>query len=96
MSEHRLTSFGQIRPSRRFPVTDRRDGKDDRTNEWLAERAQFGFIFVATFVVFLAAAFVALLLPWTWSRRFESNEARWFVGRAWDDASTFTELAFMG
>jgi hypothetical protein len=71
-------------------------GSDDLSRDRLVEQAQFAFIFVATFVVLVAAALVELLLPWTWPRRFKSDEKNWFVGRAWDNAGTFTELAFLG
>ncbi len=71
-------------------------GSDDLSRDRLVEQMQFGLIFVATFVLLVAAASVELLLPWTWPRRFRSNEKNWFIGRAWDNAGTFTELAFMG
>jgi hypothetical protein len=69
---------------------------DVQTNNRYVEQIQFCFIFTATFVVLAAAAFAALLLPWRWSRRFHSDDKRWFIGRAWEEAGTFTELSFMG
>ncbi len=76
-------------------MADRRDG-DGRTSDRHTDQIQFCLIFIATFVVLMAAAFVALLLPWKWSRRLHSHDKRWFIGRAWEDAGTFTELSFMG
>ncbi len=72
------------------------EGSADLSRDRLVEQVQFGIIFVASFVVLVAAASFELLLPWTWPRRFRSNEKNWFIGRAWDNAGTFTELAFMG
>jgi hypothetical protein len=71
-------------------------GSDDLSRDRLVEQLQFGFIFGATFVVLVAAALIELLLPWTWPRRFRSDKNNWFIGRAWDDSGTFTELAFTG
>jgi predicted permease len=77
-------------------MTDVINACDDRMSDRIAEQIQFGLIFISSFVVFAAAASVALLLPWTWMRRFRSDDKRWFIERAWDDANTFTELSFMG
>jgi hypothetical protein len=60
------------------------------------DQIQFCLIFIATFIALVSVSFVALLLPWKWSRRFHSDDKRWFIGRAWEDAGTFTELSFMG
>jgi hypothetical protein len=72
------------------------NGSDDRSRDGLFEQVQFGLIFFATFVVLVAGALVGLLLPWTWPRRFRSDENKWFIGQAWHNAGTFTELSFMG
>jgi len=77
-------------------MTDVINARDDRTSDRIAERVQFGLIFTSSFVVFAAAASLALLLPWTWPRRFRSDDKRWFIERAWDDANMFAELSFMG
>ncbi len=77
-------------------MSHQRDESDHLSGDQLVEQMQFGLIFVATFTVFVAGAFLTLLLPWTWPKRFRSNGSRWFIGRAWDKAGTFTELAFMG
>ena len=77
-------------------MSDVIDARDDRMSDRIAEQAQFGLIFISTFIVFAVAASVALLLPWTWARRFRSDDKRWFIERAWDDANNFTELSFMG
>ena len=72
------------------------NARDDRASDRIAEGIQFGLIFTSSFVVFAVAASVALLLPWTWPRRFRSDDNKWFIERAWDDANMFTELSFMG
>jgi hypothetical protein len=72
------------------------DGHDDRSGDRVVARIQFDLIFVATFAFCVAAALLTLLMPWTWLRRLRSKDKRWFIGRAWDDAGTLTELAFMG
>lgn len=70
----------------------RTDGASDR----LVEQIQFNVIFAVAFAITLLGAVMSLLLPWTWTRRFLSDDKRWFVVRAWDDAGTFVELAYMG
>jgi hypothetical protein len=72
------------------------DGRDDRSGDRFVARLQFDLIFVATFALCVAAALLTLLMPWTWPRRRGSEDKRWFIGRAWDEAGTLTELAFMG
>jgi hypothetical protein len=72
------------------------NGRDVRMSSRVTDQFQFALIFTALFVVLAGAAFIALLLPWTSSRRFGSDDKRWFIGRAWEDAGTFTELSFMG
>ena len=72
----------------------------DKNDGWASDRnsdeIQFCLIFIATFVVLVSMSLIALLLPWTWSSRFGSDDERWFIGRAWEQAGTFTELSFMG
>jgi hypothetical protein len=65
-------------------------------NSRVTDQVQFTLIFTTTFIVLAGAALIALLLPWTWSHRFGSDDKRWFIGKAWEDAGTFTELSFMG
>jgi hypothetical protein len=77
-------------------MTDGRDGGNDGARALVADQIQFGLIFIMTFILLLAAALVALLLPWKWARSFERNDKRWFFGRAWEDAGTLTEISFMG
>ena len=84
------------RHEKEIPVADQRDRGDDWANHRITDRVQYYLIFLAAFIGLLAAGVVALLLPWTWSRRFGPDGDRWFVGRAWEDAGTFTELSFMG
>ncbi len=75
---------------------NRRVGGNDRSSERIADQIQFALIFGITFILMTAARSFELLLPWKWARRFGSDDKRWFIGRAWEDASTFTELSFMG
>jgi hypothetical protein len=72
------------------------DNRDSRPSDRNSDQIQFCLIFIATFTVLLAMSLLALLLPWKWSRRFHSDDKRWFIGRAWEEAGTFTELSFMG
>jgi hypothetical protein len=72
------------------------DKNDGRTSDLNSDQIQFCLIFIATFAVLVSMAFIALLLPWRWSSRFGSDDKRWFIGRAWEEAGTFTELSFMG
>jgi hypothetical protein len=53
-------------------------------------------LFAAAFVALLGVELVSALLPWTWRRRLASSERSWFFGRAWDQAGTWVELAYMG
>jgi hypothetical protein len=73
-----------------------RDGRIDGPADRVVEQIQFNLIFAATFAVFLVTALITLLLPWTWRRRLLSDDKKWFVKRAWEDAGTFVELAYMG
>ncbi len=77
-------------------MADKRIGENDRSSDRIVDQAQFAVILVITFLVMAATQSFELLLPWKWSRRFRSDDKRWFIGRAWEDASTFAELAFMG
>jgi hypothetical protein len=72
------------------------DEQDARTSDRDSDEVQFRLIFVATFMVLVAVALIAMLLPWTWSHRLHSGDKRGFIGRAWEEAGTFTELSFMG
>lgn len=72
------------------------DQRDGHSLDRVIEQVEFNAIFALTFIVLLVGALLALLLPWTWPRRLHSRDSGWFVGRAWQDASSFTELAFMG
>ena len=67
----------------------------EAASDRMMDRIQFHLIFAATFVTLLAAATVSLL-PWMRQDRSLLNDKRWFVGRVWDDAGTFVELAYMG
>jgi hypothetical protein len=67
-------------------------GSSDRMVEQIEAHA----LFVLAFVMLLSVALVSLLLPWTWRRRLSSGEQKWFFGRAWDEAGTFVEFAYMG
>jgi hypothetical protein len=77
-------------------MAEKRVGENDRSSDRFADQAQFVLILVMTFILMAAARSVELLLPWKWARRFGSDDKRWFIGRAWEDASTFAELSFMG
>lgn len=70
--------------------------RDEYPLDRIAEQLQFNTFFLVAFVFLLMGAVLALLLPWTWPRRFQSSERRWFFGRAWDDAGSLAEFAFMG
>jgi hypothetical protein len=72
------------------------EGRDERIGVRVEAHVQFYLIFVPTFALCLLATLLVMLTPWTWPRRFGSEDKRWFFGRAWDDAATLTELAFMG
>jgi hypothetical protein len=76
-------------------MTNKRNERSDLSIDRIVEQIQFNLIFAGTFVVLLGVALITLFLPWTWPRRFTSDDKRWFVGRAWDDAATFIELAYM-
>lgn len=52
---------------------------------------QFRLIFAVCFAVFLIAALLERLLPWTWRRGKASPFAQ-----AWQSARTCTTYAFMG
>jgi len=71
-------------------------GLDELARDRIVERIPFGFIFAAIFFALVANAFVELLLPWTWLRRFKSDENKRFIRRAWKNAATFAEIAFEG
>lgn len=73
-----------------------RDELSERLLDRAVEQIEFNAIFAFAFLSLLAGALLALLLPWTWPRRFLSSETPWFLKRVWQDAGTFTELAFMG
>jgi hypothetical protein len=77
-------------------MDDEREDGNERSNDRIVEQIQFNLIFAATFVAFVGRALLTLLLPWTWRRGFLSEDRRWFIRRAWDDAATFIELAYMG
>jgi hypothetical protein len=77
-------------------MSDKRVPAGEAASDRIADRIQFYLIFAATFVTLLAAATVSSLLPWMRRDRSLLHDKRWFVGRAWDDASTFVELAYMG
>jgi hypothetical protein len=77
-------------------MTEIQDKQNWRSVDRVIEQLEFNTIFALTFVVLLVGALLALLLPWTWPRRFLSSERRWFIKQAWDDAGSFTGLAFMG
>jgi len=77
-------------------MTESQDKRPRDALDRVVEQIEFNTIFALTFVVLLVGALIALLLPWTWPRRFLSSEKQWFVKRAWDDAGSFTGLAFMG
>lgn len=55
------------------------------------ETLQFRLILVVCFGVFLLAALVERLLPWSWRRRKPSP-----IAQAWRSAHTCTAYAFMG
>jgi hypothetical protein len=75
---------------------ERRDSGNVLTSSRILDQVEFFLIFITVFIVFAVAAFIALLLPWTWSRRFGSDDKMWLIGRAWKDAGIFTEISFMG
>jgi len=77
-------------------MTNRQDQTGRHSPDRIADRIEFTAIFAGTFAVLLVGALVALLLPWTWSRRLAASENRWLIARAWRDANTITEFAFMG
>jgi hypothetical protein len=52
---------------------------------------QFRLIFAVCFAVFLTAALLERLLPWTWRRGKAAP-----ITRAWQSARTCTTYAFMG
>lgn len=56
-----------------------------------SETLQFRMIFAVCFAVFLFAALLERLLPWTWGRGKTSP-----ISRAWQSARTCTTYAFMG
>jgi hypothetical protein len=55
------------------------------------ETIQFRIILAACFSVFLVAALIELLLPWSWRRQRPSP-----IASAWRSARTCTAYAFMG
>jgi len=68
----------------------------EAASDRMVDRIQFHLIFAATFITLLTAATVSLLLPWMRQDRSLMDDKRWFVGRVWDEAGTFVELAYMG
>jgi hypothetical protein len=55
------------------------------------ETIQFRLILAVCFGVFLIAALIERLLPWSWRRRKPSP-----IAQAWRSAHTCTAYAFMG
>jgi len=90
------SNLGHIRMKRRFPMSDKRDARNEVASDRIVEKLQFNLIFSVTFLVLSVVALITLLMPWTWQRRFLSGDNKWFVVRAWEDAGTFIELAYMG
>lgn len=77
-------------------MANKRAARNEGASGQIVEKLQFNLIFAMTFLVLSVAALITLLMPWTWRRRFLSNNNKWFVVRAWEDAGTFIELAYMG
>jgi hypothetical protein len=71
-----------------------REIKDRSDGGRAMEQISFYLILPFIFGALLAASFLKLLPPWTWKRRFQSKDERWFVARAWDDATTLLALAY--
>lgn len=76
-------------------VRSGRDYRPHRTDK--SGTLEFKLIFGATFVVFLLAALVELLLPFNWfGRRGDASPRKSFIERVSDGARTCAAYAFMG
>lgn len=57
---------------------------------------EYYLIFAASFIIFLAAAIIERLMPWTWLNISRDRARPSLFARALDAAKTCTAYAFMG
>ncbi len=57
---------------------------------------EYHLIFAASFSIFLVAAMLERLMPWTWLNTIKDRRPPSVFARAWDAAKTCSAYAFMG
>ena len=77
-------------------MTGKTDDRGLLVSETRTEKAQFYFIFMATFVAFFTSALLSRLLPWRAALKNPTEQRKSIFAEAWSASSIATGYAFMG